>query len=186
MAASSTPEHRVWCRMRQRCHSPSSSDYSRYGGRGIVVCQKWRASFAAFLSDMGPRPSPLHTIERLDNDGPYSPQNCVWATRRAQTRNRSCTIRVTHDGVTRSLSEWAEVLGLSYWTLESRHRRGYSVEEILDAGSVRLARARTLTLGDETLSLSEWAARAGISKNALWARLSRGWPLSRAVSEALS
>jgi hypothetical protein len=83
-----TPEYRVWCNMKTRCYNTNSKDYARYGARGIIVCERWRTSFANFYTDMGPRPSEWHSLDRIDNDGNYEPSNCRWATVEQQTANR--------------------------------------------------------------------------------------------------
>jgi hypothetical protein len=85
---SASPEYRARKKMIDRCHNPSNKDYRHYGGRGIEVCPEWRASFLQFLADMGPRPSPLLSVDRIDNDKGYSKDNCRWATRSQQAFNR--------------------------------------------------------------------------------------------------
>lgn len=124
-----TSMHNRWVCMRQRCKNPNHPAYANYGGRGITVCDRWDQSFEAFLVDMGEPPTPDHTIDRIDNDGPYSPENCRWITATEQNRNQRRSTRITVDGITRTVVGWAEVMGISQETIRQRIRRGMSPEE---------------------------------------------------------
>ena len=127
---SGTAEHRVWAQMRSRCSNKRHAAYKRYGGRGIVVDPLWD-SFETFLADMGCRPSPEHTLDRIDNDGPYSPDNCRWAEMGVQNKNRSTSIVISFAGETLSLMEWSKKLGIAYDTLLARVKRGLPLERAL-------------------------------------------------------
>lgn len=118
-----TSEYRSWASMRNRCHDINDSNYFRYGGRGIGVCDRWN-SFENFLVDMGPKPSPAHSIERENNNGNYEPSNCVWATKSAQARNRRTSRIVVFRGSEMSLAQAAEEAGISYAAAWRRLKRG--------------------------------------------------------------
>lgn len=120
----------IWQHIRQRCYNPRHRSYKGYGGRGITVCDRWNGSFEAFFADMGPRPSPRHTIERKDNAGPYEPSNCRWATRLEQGENKRNNRRITHDGQTLTLGQWCRLLNMRKSTLMNRLAR-WSVAEAL-------------------------------------------------------
>jgi hypothetical protein len=113
-------EYNIWDGMVQRTTNPKNPKFPRYGGRGITMCVEWRGDFARFYADMGPRPSPKHSIERQNNDGDYTPENCCWATAAEQSRNTRLTRFITVNEQTRCISEWAEVSGLSKTAIHSR------------------------------------------------------------------
>lgn len=107
------PLYTCWINIKQRCYNPNCSSYPWYGGCGITVCKRWRRSFADFASDMGDKPTPQHSIDRIDPSGNYCPENCRWATRKQQARNAKNNRLITIGGVTRTLSGWCEVTGVS-------------------------------------------------------------------------
>lgn len=127
---SATRTFKIWDAMLQRCGNPNSMYFSRYGGRGIVVCERWK-SFANFLADMGERPSGC-SIERLNNDGPYEPSNCKWSTAAEQSRNKSNNVFLEWRGERRCLSDWVGHNGLTRSAIKARLARGWTVERTLE------------------------------------------------------
>jgi hypothetical protein len=110
--------------MHSRCYDPSNDRFTRYGGRGIYVCQRWH-SFDAYYADMGDPPGPNYSVDRIDNDGPYAPENCRWATSSQQARNRRDTHKITVDGVTQSLTGWSESSGIPRTAIRKRLKLGW-------------------------------------------------------------
>ncbi|SRR6266536_824250 len=126
---SNTLEFSSWQNMKNRCYNKKTTRYQHYGGRGINVCARWLNSFEAFILDMGKRPAPKYTLERINNDKDYCKENCRWATKKDQNRNRSITIYVSLDGIKRPLSELIEYYGLNEKTVRTRLRRGADVNK---------------------------------------------------------
>lgn len=118
-----TPEYKTWEGIKKRCYNRNGKFYARYGGRGIKVCERWLHSFENFAADMGAKPSPEHQIDRINNDGDYAPENCRWATRTEQARNKANSVFVTIAGETMSLAAWYEKLGVGPGVFEGRARK---------------------------------------------------------------
>lgn len=118
-----------WSSMKQRCEDPNHKSYADYGGRGITYDPAW-SEFRVFFADMGPPPVGT-TMERIDNDGPYCKENCRWATRKDQSRNRRMNHYLEFNGERRIIVEWAEHLGVAPRLLRVRLNRGWSVERTL-------------------------------------------------------
>ena len=117
--------------MNSRCYQQNASNYQYYGARGISVCQQWRESFETFRADMGECPNKNMTLERMDNELGYSPENCIWATKAEQNKHRSYCIQLTHNGITMNATDWAKKLGMPAGSLIQRLRLGWSAERAL-------------------------------------------------------
>lgn len=130
-----TPEYHIWYGMLERCNNPEHIQFKNYGGRGILVCGEWSDDVAVFVRDMGPRPSPRHSVDRINNDGNYEPGNCRWATPKQQAKNKRLPKRadaVTYMGRTMSITQWALTVGLKPGTLHARlNRGGWSLEDAM-------------------------------------------------------
>lgn len=128
---SNTREYRIWQQLINRCYNQAVRNYNRYGGRGITVCDRWRESFENFIEDMGTRPSPSHSIDRKDNNLGYCKENCRWATKQEQARNKSTTVWIEHDGKRMSAPDWSDVTGIKTTTLIARKVAGWTDEQIV-------------------------------------------------------
>ena len=124
--------------MIQRCENSNLRCYPRYGGRGITVCERWH-TFENFYADMGPRPSKRHTLERRDNAVGYSPDNCYWATYSEQANNTRKNQVIEHNGIRRTVAQWADALGFNRHILYSRLKLHWTADEILNTrpGAIR-------------------------------------------------
>lgn len=123
-------EYGIWRGMKARCLLAYRSEYPNYGARGIGVCKEWM-DFASFYAAMGPRPSPGHSLERRDNNGAYSPENCYWATRAQQARNRRSNWRISYLGKTMVLEDWATEAQLPRHVLKHRLLAGWAMREAM-------------------------------------------------------
>jgi hypothetical protein len=128
-------EYRILSGIKTRCTNQLDPGYKNYGGRGIVVCERWmsgdgiKTGFECFLEDMGQRPSREYSIERLDNNGPYSKENCIWATDEVQGNNRRDNLKIVINGITKTATQWAREKGFRAEVIYDRIRRGWSEED---------------------------------------------------------
>ena len=125
-----TTEYYIWAGAKQRCTNPRSTMYKHYGARGIVMCDRWLNSFDNFLADMGKRPEGK-SLDRIDNNGPYSPENCQWSTNTEQKRNTRGNTMVSYKGKTQCASAWAEELSIPYKLFVDRLKVGWDIDKII-------------------------------------------------------
>lgn len=127
-----TSEYNTWVGMKQRCSNPQNPRYDGYGGRGIKVCSQWMESFDVFLKDMGPKPTPKHSIDRINNEGNYEPSNCRWATNQEQCNNKRTNTLLTFNGRTLNIAQWTKELGFTHdAVIVKRMIRGWPIEKVL-------------------------------------------------------
>lgn len=182
---STSPEYHIWANMLHRTRATKGKAYEDYAARGITVCPRWLA-FENFYKDIGPRPSVLHSIERLNNDGNYEPGNCQWALPTQQANNKRTSHKLTFKGRTLTVAQWANEIGLSDRTLWYRlERYGWSIERALTSPLVpqrlRANRQVKLTHNGETRSISDWGRCLNIPISTLFNRRARGCSVERTL-----
>lgn len=175
-----TRTYRIWKSMLARCYQPSMSRFEHYGGRGIKVCARWHV-FENFYADMGKVPGGM-SIDRIDVNGNYDPQNCRWATAKQQARNTTANKRYTYQGKSLCVAEWSDRLGICRDTLLNRIKNGFTPQEAIAAGSARLKRT-AITYNGRTRSVKDWASDIGVHPSTITDRLRKGWSIDRALTE---
>jgi len=175
-APSHHPLYMLWRTMHARCSNPKADNFRFYGKRGIRVCERW-GDFWAFIEDMGPRPSPGHSLDRIDSNGNYEPGNVRWAEKKVQARNTRSNRLLTLNGRTQCISAWSEETGLKIATIGARIRQGWPVEAALSKGLVGPYGSGRSGLGKRRFVSPRYASRGvtplveASSEDLEWARL---------------
>ena len=168
--------------MRLRCYNENNVNYKYYGGKGVTICDEWLLSFENFFDwAINNGYNENLTIDRIDSEKEYSPDNCKWSTKKEQAYNRSISVKLTLNGRTMYMTEWAEELEIDKKILSWRYNNGWSDEEILTRP--RDYKENKLTLNGETHSMSEWSRITGIKVATISARIRDGWSVEDALTK---
>lgn len=124
--------YQTWAHMKNRCNCKNNNNYPNYGGRGIKVCDRWNDSFINFLNDMGERPSKKHSLDRIDVNGDYTPENCRWATMLEQANNKRHNVWIEYKGEKMTASQWARKVGISASLLLRRYRMWDDLDRVFN------------------------------------------------------
>jgi len=182
-----SPEYTTLRKMKERCYSKNCPEYSYYGGRGIKICDRWLEpngqGMLNFYTDMGPRPSKEYSIDRIDVNGDYTPENCRWTDIYTQANNKRSNNYLTFNGETKTLTTWANELGIEPKTLFTRIYDGWGIEKALSTPTIK---PKTYSLGEKELSLKEWSEEINIPLKTLEMRLSTGWSIEDTFSKPLN
>ena len=178
-----TDEYRAWQEMKKRCNNPNVKAYKYYGARGIKVCDRWLNSFENFYTDLGPKPSKDHSLDRKDSNGNYEPDNCRWATKIEQMNNTSLNRLVEYNGKTQTFAQWSRELNFDYDLVELRMRRnGWSFEK----ATTTPKRCNKIEFDGKSLTLPEWSKELGIDYKALYHRLyGMKWSIEKSLGTPL-
>ena len=175
--------YNIWAGIKKRCYSQKAREYPRYGGRGIIMCDEWKDSFDAFCSwSLRNGYSENLSIDRIDNDGNYEPDNCRWATRSQQQRNKNNNTTLTLDDISMTAADWYEKYGINKNTFFSRMRIGWDLEKALTTPRYGTWDPINITYNGKTQSLYAWAQELGVNRDTLWRRLQRGWTPEQTLS----
>lgn len=175
--------YKRWTGMMDRCYNEKSSSFKIYGGRGIKVCDRWH-DYEKFYEDMGD-PECGMSIDRIDFNGDYSPENCRWLDVVGQCNNRRSNYWIEHDGERKSLSDWARKYGIKPATLQMRIEKGMSFIDAVTTPVLKVSRGETIEYLGERRTLTQWASRYGLGVTTLNARLKMGWSIHDALTKPL-
>lgn len=154
-----SPEHRVWVGMKQRCTNPNRRDFKWYGGAGVKVCSLWMNSFLSFYNHVGPRPSPQHTIDRIDVLGDYEPGNVRWILQRHQVENTTVVRMITIGGKAQSISAWEREMGLAKGVARRRESSGWSITDAILTPSIKGQKLHANVDRDYSCQPRDWHGR---------------------------
>lgn len=169
-----TAEYRAWTSMKTRCTNPNAPQFERYGKRGIKVCSKWMHSFEAFYADVGPRPTPRHSLGRRNNDGNYTPRNVRWETPEEQQSNTSANRLLTAFGRTQTMTQWAREMGIDLSTIWRRLTRlKWPIEKALRLHPVRRKDLGMLVVEAGYRNISEFLRTNSINPSVFYSRVTQ-------------
>ena len=169
-----TSEYNIWKTIKQRTLNSSNDNFYLYGGRGIGLSKEWEDSFETFLLDMGPRPTPKHSIERRDNEKGYSKENCYWATPVEQARNRRNNRYIEYKNFRKTLTTWCEELGLSYSLILKRLNLGWTFEESINTP---LQEPRKILFKGENRTVKDISELTNIPIASINEKIRNGWTI---------
>lgn len=170
----------IWSNMKTRCYNPKVKAYQHYGGRGIEVCKEWQKYDVFYRWAMSSGYQDNLTLDRIDSDENYCPENCRWATQKEQQNNRRNNHLLTYNGVTRTLKQWEEICGIDYSLIKYRLKHGYSV---CDALFTPPKKPKLIEFDGESHTVSEWSKITGIRQLLINDRLRKGWSVERTLTE---
>ena len=177
---SNTPEYEIWLQIKGRCLNPRNKRYKYYGGRGITICQEWIDSFPKFLEDIGKRPYPKATLDRIDVNKGYFKENCRWTDWVTQSQNRRSAHLLTYKGKTMSMRQWAEETGLPLKRIKQRILNyHWSVEKTLETPDGFKANSKLISYQGKTMKIIEWAKELNMKYATIKNRLRLGWTMER-------
>ncbi len=166
-------EYSSWKSIKRRCFDTKFKSYKNYGGRGIKICERWENSFLNFITDMGMMPHPSCSIDRIDNDGNYEPNNCRWATRIKQANNKSNNVFLEWNGEKKTVAEWSRSTNIPIVAIRERLKK-WSIEKTLSTPLKSNNKIiKKIKFGNKSLSMYEWEKVLSIDRSTIYRKLQK-------------
>lgn len=170
----------IWCNMKSRCYNRKTSNYRLYGGKGVTVCDEWLSDFVAFMNwSMANGYADNLTIDRINPNGNYSPDNCRWTTQKVQCNHFSRNRMITYKDKTQSLTMWCEELSLPYSMIKRRLYKGESIENAFERPKVT---PKKILFNGIALTVREWSIKTKIPERVIHERIRHNWPIERVLT----